>query len=355
MSGRLTGALVLAAFALAGCGTAPYYWQAANGQLELWRKSRPIDEVLADPNASDELKARLKRAQQIRTFASQDLALPDNGSYRSYADLGRPYVVWNVFAAPELSLQAKEWCFPVAGCVNYRGYFAERSARGFADGLKGEGYDTYVGGVPAYSTLGWLDDPVPSTIIGYPDTEVARLIFHELAHQVVYVQDDTTFNESFATTVEQEGVKRWVQAQGLPEKLVQFQQAQARKRQFVDLVLEYKGKLGEIYASPVSAEEKRALKAQTIEAMRAEYADLKRSWGGASRLDLWFAGPLNNAQIISVASYSQQVPGFQALLAQEHGDMRRFYAAARALAKLPKAERDGKLAALGAEMTATAR
>ena len=243
--------------------------------------------------------------------------------------------------------------WPAASATGATSRSGARAA--FADGLKGEGYDTYVGGVPAYSTLGWFDDPVPSTIIGYPDTEVARLIFHELAHQVVYVQDDTTFNESFATTVEQEGVKRWVQAQGLPEKLVQFQQAQARKRQFVDLVLEYKGKLGEIYASPVSAEEKRALKAQTIEAMRAEYADLKRSWGGASGLDLWFAGPLNNAQIISVASYSQQVPGFQALLAQEHGDMRRFYAAARALAKLPKAERDAKLAALGSQVTAATR
>jgi predicted aminopeptidase len=346
---------LLLVLVLAGCESGAYYAQAVGGHVDLRNRARPVKELLADSQTPPDLRERLVFAQSVRDFASRNLALPDNGSYRSYADLERPYVVWNVFAAPELSLQAKEWCFPIAGCVEYRGYFAERGARSFADGLKGEGYDTYVGGVPAYSTLGWFDDPVPSTIIGYPDAELARLIFHELAHQVVYVQDDTTFNESFATTVEQEGVKRWVQAQGLPEKLVQFQQARARKRQFVDLVLEYKGKLGEIYASPVSAEEKRALKTQTIEAMRAEYADLKRSWGGASGLDPWFAGPLNNAQIISVASYTQQVPGFQALLAQEHGDMKQFYAAARALAKLPKAERDAKLAGLGAEMTAATR
>ena len=221
--------------------------------MELWQKSRPIDDWLADPGADEQLKARLKQVQQIRAFASSDLALPDNGSYRSYADLGRPYVVWNVFAAPELSLAAEgvvlsRWRAASATAATSR----SRARVAFADGSKGEGYDTYVGGVPAYSTLGWFDDPVPSTIIGYPDTDVARLIFHELAHQVLYVQDDTTFNESFATAVEQEGVKRWVQAQGSPEKLAQFQQAQARRRQFVALVLEYQGKLAAIYASSVS-------------------------------------------------------------------------------------------------------
>ena len=352
---RIALVTALAAFALTGCSAAPYYWQAASGQLELWQKSRPIDDWLADPNADEQLKARLKQVQAIRAFASSDLGLPDNGSYRSYADLGRPYVVWNVFAAPELSLQPKEWCFPVAGCVGYRGYFAEQSAGSFAGRLKGEGYDTYVGGVPAYSTLGWFDDPVPSTIIGYTDTEVARLIFHELAHQVLYVKDDTTFNESFATAVEQEGVKRWVKAQNAPEKFARFQQSQARRRQFVALVLEYQGKLEAIYASSAADDEKRAQKAQTFAAMHADYAELKQSWGMPSGYDAWFAGPLNNAQIASVASYTEQVPAFQALLAQEQEDLKRFYAAARALGKLPKAERDAKLASLAAQRTAAAR
>jgi predicted aminopeptidase len=345
---RIALAAPLMAFALTGCSAAPYYWQAASGQLELWQKSRPIDDWLADPQTDDQLKARLKQVQEIRAFASGDLALPDNGSYRSYADLGRSYVVWNVFAAPELSLEPKEWCFPIAGCVSYRGYFAESDARIFADGLEGDGYDTYVGGVPAYSTLGWFDDPVPSTIIRYPDTEVARLIFHELAHQVVYVKDDTMFNESFATAVEQEGVKRWVEARSSPEKLAQFERAQARKHEFVALVLEYQGKLAAIYASTASDDEKRTRKAETIEAMRTAYAELKRSWGMPSGYDTWFAGPLNNAQIASVASYTEQVPAFQALLAREQGDMKRFYAAVKELAKLPKAERDAKLAEFGA-------
>lgn len=342
-------AVALLAFALSGCTGAPYYWQAASGQLELWQKSRPIDDWLADPSADERLKARLRQMQEIRTFASSDLDLPDNGSYRSYAELGRPYVVWNVFAAPELSLQPRQWCFPIAGCVTYRGYFAEERARAFADSLESDGYDTYVGGVPAYSTLGWFDDPLPSTVIGYSDTELARLIFHELAHQVVYVKDDTTFNESFATAVEQEGVKRWVEAHGSPEKLAQFQRAQARKRGFVALVLEYQGKLAEIYASKAGEDEKRALKAQTFAAMRADYAVLKQAWGMPNGYDAWFAGPLNNAQIASVASYTQQVPAFHALLAQEQGDLTRFYAAAKELAKLPKAERDAKLAALGTQ------
>ncbi len=351
----LIAAAVFAALALSGCTAAPYYWQAASGQLELWQKSRPIDDWLADPDTKPELKARLTQAQEIRGFASSNLGLPDNGSYRKFAELARPYVVWNVFAAPELSLQPVQWCFPVAGCVSYRGYFAEQGARGFADGLQAEGYDTYVGGVPAYSTLGWFDDPLPSTVIGYPDTELARLIFHELAHQVVYVKDDTTFNESFASAVEQEGVSRWVEARGSPEKLAQFQRGQARKREFVALVIEYRGKLAAIYASDAGDDEKRALKAQTFTAMRDDYAALKRSWGMPSGYDAWIAGPLNNAQIASVASYTQQVPAFEALLAQEQGDLKRFYAAVKDLAKLSKAERDAKLAALGAGTTSDAR
>jgi predicted aminopeptidase len=326
-----------------------------NGQLELWRESRPIDDWLADPATDEKLKARLEQIQQMRAFASRDLDLPDNGSYRSYVDLGRPYVVWNVFAAPEFSLEPKAWCFPVAGCVTYRGYFSEVGAREFADGLAGEGYDTYVGGVPAYSTLGWFEDPVPSTVIGYPDTELARLIFHELAHQVVYVKDDTTFNESFATAVEQEGVRRWVVARGSPDTFAQFERSQTRKREFVALVLEYQGKLATIYASSSSDDEKRALKERTFTAMRADYAELKRNIGMPSGYDAWFAGPLNNARITSVASYTEQVPAFQALLAQEQGDLGRFYAAAKALGKLPKAERDAKLAALGAQASDAAR
>jgi predicted aminopeptidase len=289
----------------------------------------------------------------IRRFAESGLSLPAGGQYLAYADLGRPFAVYSVFAAPEFSLTPKTWCYPVIGCAAYRGYFSATAAREYAAGLREASYDVYVAGVPAYSTLGWFRDPVLNTFIHREPADLAALVFHELAHQVLYVQDDTTFNESFATAVEQEGVKRWVEAHGSPEKLAQFQQSQARRRQFVALVLKYQGRLAAIYASSAADDEKRALKAQTFAAMRADYVELKRSWGMPSGYDAWFAGPLNNAQIASVASYTQQVQAFQALLAQEQGDMKRFHAAAQALARLPKPERDAKLAALGAPMTAT--
>ena len=340
-------ALVVALAALVGCADLPYYWQAAGGQFELWQRSRPIHDWIADPAAGPELKARLERVRAMREFASSDLGLPDNASYRAYADLGRPFVVWNLFAAPELSLTPKEWCFPVAGCVTYRGYFAQAPAQTLAGQLQAEGFDTYVGGVPAYSTLGWFADPLPSTVIGYPELDLARLIFHELAHQVVYVPGDTVFNESFATTVEREGARRWVQAQGTPADLDSLARSEARTAGFVRLVLGARARLEEIYAGPGDDGARRAAKAQVRAELRSDYSRLKAGWGGAGRLDGWFAGPLNNAQIASVAVYTQRVSAFTALLRQTGGDLPRFYAEVAALARLPRPERDGRLAALG--------
>ena len=332
---------------LAGCADLPYYWQAAGGQFELWRRSRPIAELVADQTTEADIKARLERVQAIRAFASRELGLPENASYRTYADLGRPFVVWNLFAAPELSLTPKEWCFPVAGCVTYRGYFAQAPAQTLADELQAEGFDTYVGGVPAYSTLGWFADPLPSTVIGYSELDLARLIFHELAHQVVYVPGDTRFNESFATTVEREGTRRWVQAKGTPADLDRLARSEARTAGFTQLVLDARARLEEVYAGPGDAQAKRAAKAQVRAGLRSDYARLKAGWGGAGHLDGWFAGPLNNAQIASIAVYTQRVSAFAALLRQTGGDLPRFYAEVAALARLPKPERDGRLAALG--------
>ncbi|MET0917250.1 MAG: aminopeptidase, partial [Burkholderiales bacterium] len=300
MSGRLAGALVLAAFALAGCGTAPYYWQAANGQLELWRKSRPIDEVLADPKASDELKARLKRAQQIRTFASQDLALPDNGSYRSYADLGRPYVVWNVFAAPELSLQLKQWCYPVVGCAGYRGYFDKAAADAAAQQLRSEGYEVNVSGVPAYSTLGWFADPLLNTFVGGTEGQLAALLFHELAHQVVFIGGDTTFNESFATTVEREGVRRWLDAHGNASSREAYAEFALRREQFLSLLLKYRQLLQQNYDSAAGNDVKRARKQQLFAELKQDYAALKQQWGGFAGYDRFFSQDLTNAHLAAV-------------------------------------------------------
>jgi predicted aminopeptidase len=338
----LAPALILACLT-GGCSTLSYYAQAIGGQMEIIRKSRPIPEVIADPATSPELKGKLERVVQIRDFASQALHLPENQSYRRYADLHRRYVVWNVFAVPEFSVAPREWCFPFAGCVGYKGYFAEADANGFAAELRTQGLDAYVAGVPAYSTLGWFKDPVLNTFIRYPDAELARLIFHELAHQVAYAKGDTTFNESFAVTVEEEGVHRWLAAYATPEQKTAFEQAQVHRQGFLNIVAQYRARLAELYAEPLAAEAMRMRKAQIFAQMRADYLALKQSWGGFGGYDWWFDEPLNNAQIASVAIYTQLVPAFQALLRSRDADLPVFYAEVKRLAALPQSERDAAL------------
>jgi predicted aminopeptidase len=332
---------------LAGCTAADYYWQGVRGQLDLLERARPIPAVLATTE-DPALKRKLERVLAIREYASRELALPDNPSYRSYTDLGRRFVLWNVFAAPELSLEPRQWCFPVAGCVNYRGYFDEAAARAEASQLAATGDDVYVGGVPAYSTLGYFNDPMLSTVIRYPDTEVARLIFHELAHQVAYAKDDTVFNESFAVAVEEEGIGRWLAAQNDPALTVQFNTSQRYRDGFRTLVARTRSELMTLYASHASVEEKRAGKAAAFASMRAAYDALKKGWGGFAAYDSWFAQGPNNANLAAVGLYTQKVPEFHALLAGDGGDLRRFYAHVKALAALPKGERDSALAAAAA-------
>jgi predicted aminopeptidase len=311
--------------------------------MEIVRKSRPIREVISDPATTGDLKRKLERVVQIRNFASASLGLPDNESYRRYADLNRRFVVWNVFAAPEFSVQPKEWCFPFVGCVGYKGYFAEADARSAAAALKTEGFDVYVGGVPAYSTLGWFKDPVLNTFIGYPETEIARLVFHELAHQVAYAKGDTTFNESFAVAVEEEGVQRWLAAYGTLEQKRAFDQAQLHRHAFLEIVGRTRARLAHLYAEPLDAADKRAGKAQIIDAMRAEYAALKDTSPGFSGYDWWFQQPLNNAQLASVAIYNQLVPAFVALLQKRSGDLPGFYMEVKRLASLRQQERDAQI------------
>ena len=343
---RIALALVaLAVAAVAGCSTVGYYLQAANGQMELSRKARPIPELVADPATDPQLRAKLEQVRKIRDFASRDLALPDNGSYRRYADLKRPFVVWNVFAAPEFSLQPKQWCFPFAGCVQYKGYFKQEDAERLAAELREQRYDVYVGGVPAYSTLGWLDDPLLNTVIRYPDPEIARLIFHELAHQEVYVQGDSTFNESFAVTVEEEGVKRWLAAHGTQAQRLEFECADRASSGFDALVQRYRKRLETLYAQPMDADAMRREKQVVFENMRAEYRRTRAGWDCITGYDRWFEQPLNNAQLASVAIYSELVPEFQRVLARYNGDLPRFYAEVKRLAALPKAQRDAALAA----------
>jgi len=339
----LAGLLFVCVLGLVGCETLGYYAQAVRGQAELWQATRSIDSVVADPAVAPQLKERLQNASRIREFASRELHLPDNRSYRGYADLKRPYVVWNVFATEPYSVTPKQWCFPIAGCVAYKGYFGKEQAEAFAAELRREGNDVHIGGVPAYSTLGFLNDPVLNTFVHYPPVELARLIFHELAHQQVYVSGDTTFNESFAVTVEREGVRRWLAHHGSPEALAAFQRAQERRTAFHTLVLDYRDRLARLYASGGSPDAMAAGKGRIFGELHAAYAALKQSWGGFSGYDQWLGANANNASLASVAVYTRLVPAFQAMLESSHGDLAKFYAEVRRVADLPREDREAHL------------
>ena len=328
---------------LNGCANLGYYTQSFTGQLDIIGRQRPIDELLRADDTEPALKAKLWSVTHMRDFATRELALPDNDSYRSYADVERPYVVWNVFATDEFSTKLKRWCFPIAGCVSYRGYFKQAAARAYGATLRAQGLDVRVAGIAAYSTLGWLQDPVLNTVIKRDDIELAGLLFHELAHQVAYVAGDSTFNESFATAVEIEGLRRWMAHNSTPAQFARYQTAKARDDAFRQLILNYRGRLDELYARPLPMAEKRAAKAQVFQELRADYARLKESWGGYASYDRWFADNLNNAKIAAVATYASLVPAFERLLAEQGHDLPRFYRAVKALTKLSKEERYARL------------
>lgn len=329
---------------LNGCSSVNYYSQLANGQLQLLRAREPVSSVIADPHRDQQLRAHLAQSQKARTFASQQLHLPDNQSYRLYADIGRPYVVWNVFVTPEFSLKPQNHCFPVAGCVAYRGYYSQSAARGEAALQRQRGMDVSIGGVEAYSTLGWFNDPIISSMMNWGDERLATLIFHELAHQRFYVQDDTEFNESFASFVEQEGTRQWRAYRGLPPD--SGQQAQQRD-QFIQLVLDTRSRLEKLYTLPLPAEQMRQRKAAEFERLRDEYRLLRDSqWKGDKRYDAWINAPMNNARLLPFGLYDQWVPGFAALFKQMDGDWVRFYAEVERLGALPVEQRKAALKAM---------
>lgn len=338
------GVPLLLAGALSGCSALGYYGQLARGQLDLLHRREPVAQIVADPARDPELRRRLTLAEQARAFASAELGLPDNRSYRVYAELGRPYVVWNVFAAPELSLAPLTHCFPIAGCVAYRGYYRLGAARGAAALLAQDGWDTYVAGVEAYSTLGWFDDPLLGSMLRWDDERLAALIFHELAHQRVYLPGDTAFNESYASFVEQEGLRQWRAARGLAPG---DGKAERMREQFTALILASRERLQVLYAGPLDAAHKRAGKAAEFERLRADYRQLRDGpWGGDSRYDAWIYAPLNNARLLPFGLYDQWRPAFAAVFAEVHGDWSRFYARVDALGELPAAERQAALRAL---------
>jgi predicted aminopeptidase len=316
--------LLVAVVPLPGC----YLVHTAAGQWDLNSRRVPIAGVVAAPTTPPALRTQLGLALRIREFATRELGLPDNQSYRTYADVGRPYVVWNVFATPEFSVDPKTWCFPVAGCVAYRGYFAERRARDFALGLEARGYDVEVGGVAAYSTLGHFADPVLNTMLRWDETELAAQIFHELAHQRLYVPGDTEFNEAFATVVETEGVARWLSGDDRSDALGAFRLRQDRYAKLAAMFSETRAELRVLYARDLPDARKRAAKVAAFDALRQRYADRRAEFGGAFE---WLLRPgLNNARLLSVATYQGCVPLLRARLAETGNDLPRFYAELRA-------------------------
>ena len=344
---------------LSSCADLGYYWQSLEGHVSLLKAARPVDDWLADAQTPDKLKEKLVLTQKIRAFAAEELKLPDNASYKRFADLKRKAVVWNVVAAPTLSLKLKTWCFPVAGCVGYRGYFSETEAKQEAEELKKQDFDVSVYGVPAYSTLGWSNwaggDPLLSTFIGYPEGELARIVFHELAHQVVYVADDTSFNESFATAVERLGGARWLAKYGSEATKAEYAVYDGRRRQFKALTKATRLQLSQIYGEnkPIAGdiyafnaikniaektekdEEKTKIKYEIIESFKSQYELLKTSWYGYAGYDNWVK-QANNAAFGALAAYDDGVPQFEALFEQQGGDWVKFYAAVRNLAAMPK-------------------
>lgn len=340
--------LTLLVPALALCSDLGYYAQAIQGHVKILLARRSIDRLLVAPTTPPALKERLRLVLEIRDFASRELRLPENNSYRSYADIKRAAVVSNVIAAPEFSLQPLTWCFPFAGCVSYRGYYDPQAAENFAATLRQQGYETDLYGVSAYSTLGWFEDPVLNTFIDWPEAALAGQIFHELAHQQLYVKDDSSFNEAFAEVVEGEGVKRWLSRKGQTPAAATLER-QGRQQAFIDLLLQSRRELEALYASGQSVEVMRAEKKALLVALRQRYQRLRNErWQGYSGFDRWFERPVNNARLASVATYHDRKSPFLLLLHQVDGDLTRFYRAVAELAKRPRVERDKLLAELAA-------
>jgi predicted aminopeptidase len=345
--------LSLAVAAVSGCRTLSFYAQAAKGQYQIFAHQQLIEKLIADPHTAPELRKQLQLVADLRRFAEIELKLPVDGHYRKYADVHRPYVVWNVQAAPEFSLQPKTWWYPLVGSLEYRGYFSEQGAQKYGRRLDAKGFDVFVAGVDAYSTLGWFKDPVLNTFITRPEPDLAEVIFHELGHQRVFARGDTDFNEAFATIVGQEGARRWLQAKGNPALLEEYSTSLQRNDQFVHLIMAARERLEKIYGDtldedgkvkaakkpPGSPEALQRGKRQVFEDLRRDYVRLKSGWGGYTGYDAWFAREINNAQLNTIANYYDYLPGFERLLELNGSDMEKFYVEVERLSRKAKDER----------------
>jgi len=353
MSSLRVFALSAMAMLLSGCEAVGYYAQAARGQWQLLSARQPVSDLLVGEETAPALKQRLLLVNQIRDFAQQQIGLPLGENFSTYVDVGRPYVIWNVFAAQELSIKPMTWCYPIAGCVSYRGYFAENAANDKAQQLSGEGYDVYVGGVRAYSTLGWFDDSVLSTYAMQSDAALAGLIFHELAHQVVYVEDDTAFNESFAQSVEQLALKQYFEARADDASqagmFAAYMSAQRREQAFTGLLLKARAELGAVYSSGSDDQSRRTGKQRVLAQLAADYEQLKLQWNGDARYDPWMK-TINNAKLATVADYHQWTGAFRHLRHQS-ATWQQFYDDVKLLAALPKDQRQQRLLQLAQDAT----
>lgn len=337
--------LLLLSIVLLSCESISYYSQAARGHLAIVFAREDIQRLLQREDLPGELQAKFELVLEIREFAESELGLPVGDHYSSYVDVAREHVVWNVFAAPEFSTDAVNWCYPIAGCVSYRGYFSEQAALRYAQDLQRDGFDVYTGGVDAYSTLGWFEDSLLSTVLNRAGHQLAGLIFHELAHQLVYLAGDTTFNESFATAVEREGVRRWLARRGSAAASDVALAEYERQRDFVQLVSQYRDRFDALYREDLEPESMRAQKTDLQQALREDYGVLKRQWQGYAGYDSWFSRSLNNAQLLTVASYNDLLPYFNDLLREADEQLPLFYAEVRRLAELTETERDALIAA----------
>lgn len=337
--------LLLVLFSVSGCSTLGYYLDLAEGHSELMEKKQAIDDLLVDEELRPELRKMLEKSIKIRNFASKSLYLPENDSYREYADLQRPYAVWNVVAAPKYQLKPKKWCFMVVGCLSYRGYFSKQEAQQYASQLEKQGFDVYIGGARAYSTLGWFDDPLLNTMMYKSEAYRAGIIFHELAHQLLYIEDDSAFNEAFATAVEQEGIRRWFNQHG-KKKENEYQQYLKEKKRDVELnalLKQTREQLSVLYEKKVSDQVKAEKKKLIFSQLKKDYMKLKESWDGYSGYDKWMQQGLNNAHLLLVATYHDLVPAFNRLLKAENNDLKRFYKRVEKISELEKEKRTAAL------------
>ena len=331
--------LLVGALSLGGCSTVGYYSQAVTGHLKLMSARQSIDKLLAADDTDPELRGKLQTLVDARQYAVTALKLPDNDSYNTYVETGKRAITWNVVATEEFSMRPNTWCFPVAGCVSYRGYFDRQDAEKFAASLAEESFDITIGGASAYSTLGWFDDPVFDTMLRGDDLRYVGTLFHELAHQVLYVKDDSNFNEAFASFVEQEGVRRWLEDRLQTERIEGYKASLVRSGDFVELLKSTREALLELYKEPIAEAVMRERKQQVFDGMRSDYEILKTSWGGFNGYDGWFRRELNNARLVAVATYRRYVPAFAAMYKEVDGDLEGFYGLAEEISSLPAEKR----------------